>query len=351
VWGQETKTKEEEQQGDGQGSGAAAEQQQQQQQQQPQRGSRSGSDALVGGGSSGGGDAASQDLLGLDVLGSSPPPAAPPPPAPAAPDALRVPVTRTISLDPSAKERMPLLLAAASARVSGALYEDAFIQVGVKKAIAGAEGTLTLFLGNRTSPAIPLVGLKLRIPEHAGVECVLGEVPTTILPGAQLKVSVTCTAKAPFVDPPQLQLSFISSPGTGHAYPLLLPLAPANFFAPAALPPEAFKKKWGDLNIPPKALTAAYRAKEGAEVTLEAAGAALTGHLKLAQCEVMPTAASGAGVFKTTTLGPTGAPVAVGVLVMIIPDAAAGVFKCAVRTTLETVTKSIMGTLQTLLES
>jgi hypothetical protein len=247
---------------------------------------------------------------------------------------------------------MPGLLAAAMAKSSGVLYEDAFLQVGCKKAIAGAEGTLTLFLGNR-SPSTPLVGFKLRIPECAGVEARVGEVPAAIAPGAQARVTVTLAARAPFDAPPQLQLSFISTPGTGHAYPIALPLTPTNFMAPAPLPGDQFKARWGALAAPPKALTAAFKVPptRPEACTLGAVGELLAAHLKLAPVEVMPSAASGAAVFKTTTLGPTGAPLSVGVLVMVIPDAAGGVFKCAVRSTVEGVTKSVMASLQTLLEA
>lgn len=244
---------------------------------------------------------------------------------------------------------MPGLLAAATAKSSGVLYEDAFLQVGCKKAIAGAEGTLTLFLGNR-SPSTPLVGFKLRIPETPALEAVLGDIPASIPPGAQARVVITVSARSPFSDPPMLQLSFISTPGVGHAYPIHLPLSPAAFMAPAPLPPDQFKTRWGALAAPPKALTAAFPCARPELLTLAHASDMLVQHLRISPVEVMPTAVSGAGVFKTTTLGPTGAPLSVGVLIMVIPDAAGGVFKCAVRTTLEGVTKSIMTALQTLLE-
>ena len=179
----------------------------------------------------------------------------------------------------------------------------------------------------------------------------MGEVPASIAPGAQARVTVTLAARAPFADPPMLQLSFISSAGVGHAYPILLPLAPANFMAPAPLPADQFKTRWGALAAPPKALTAAFRAARSEQCTLAWVGEVLAAHLKIAAVEVMPSAVSGAGVFKTTTVGPNGAPLSVGVLVMVIPDAAAGVFKCAVRTTLESVTTAVMATLKTLLEA
>jgi len=244
---------------------------------------------------------------------------------------------------------MPDFLATATAKTSGVLYEDAYLQVGCKKAIVGAEGVLTLFLGNRT-PSTALVGIKLRIPEVPHLAFALGEVPTSIAPGKQAKVEISVSARSPFTDAPALQLSFISSPGVGHAYLLALPLSPSNFMDGSALAPADFKARWGALAAPPKAVTAQFTPKSGASVvTLEFAQNVLAAHLKLAPVEVMPSAASGAGVFKTTTLGPSGAPLNVGALVMVIPDAANGVFKCAVRTTLEAVSKALLTTLQTLL--
>jgi hypothetical protein len=63
---------------------------------------------------------------------------------------------------------MPGLLAAAMAKSSGVLYEDAFLQVGCKKAIAGAEGTLTLQLKERT--LCPPASLEKRRPGRSGEE-------------------------------------------------------------------------------------------------------------------------------------------------------------------------------------
>ena len=357
VWGQE-------------GSGAAGEEEGSQGDGSTERGagssssSSSSSAVLVGGGGGGGGSGSSSgfggstgeaspvDLLGLDFGGGSsapPPAAAAPPPPPTPVDARTVPVTRTLTLDEAAKAAMPALLAAASAGASGKLYQDAHLQVGAKKAIAGPEGSLTLLLGN-LSPTTPLVALRLRIPEVPGLELVVGEVPAAIAPGAQARITITCSMRGPFAEPPLLQLSFISAPGLGHAYPIRLPLSPANFMAPAPLAADAFKAKWEALKAPPKAATAAFKCSRGELLTPAAVSALLVGALKVAPVEVMPSAAAGAGVIRTSTVGPSGAPVSVGVLLMVIPDAAGGQFKCAVRSTHETVTEGVMAALKGLLE-
>jgi hypothetical protein len=284
--------------------------------------------------------ASTLDLLGLD--------AAPAPP-PAAVDALSVPVTTRIGVDPAYMERLALQVAAASAKASGLLFEDASVQVGVKKAISGAEGIVTLFIGNKTG--VPLVRLKVAVPEHAGVGAVVGALPASVAPKSQARVDITVESKAPFTDHPVLQLSFISAPGTGHAYLLSVPVAVANFCNSVPLPAADFKARWGALAGAPKEVTAMVAPASGAgAVALPAAAAALAA-LNFSAVDATPTAATGAATFRTKAVGPGGQPVSVGALAMVIPDAAGGQFKCAVRTQHEGVSKSVMAQLQAALSA
>ena len=279
----------------------------------------------------------SDDLLGLGGFGSAPAAASPV-------DALSVPVTTRIGVEPGARERVAALLAVASARSSGVLFEDASVQVGVKKAISGAEGTVTLFLGNKVG--VPLVGLKVRVPEHSGVAVAVGELPAAIAPKSQAQVTLRVESKAPFTEPPVLQLSFISTPGTGHAYLLSVPVALANFCTAVPMPPPDFKAKWGALAGAPREVTAVVApGSGGGAVTLAAAAGALAA-LNMGAVDATPTAATGAATFRTKTLAPTGQPVSVGALAMVIPDAAGGAFKCAVRTQHESVSKALLAQLQ-----
>ena len=132
----------------------------------------------------------------------------------------------------------------------------------------------------------------------------------------------------------------------------LHPLSPTSFTTPAPLPPADFKTRWGALAGAPREVTALITPKNAndAPPTREAAQAALSTAARLECMDITPTAATGAGVFRTVTLGPEGKPLSVGVLCMCIPDAASGGYKCAVLTQVEAVRKAVIAEIQTELE-
>ena len=73
------------------------------------------------------------------------------------------------------------------------------------------------------------------------------EVPSVINTGESIRVQLTLECMQPFQDSPQLQVSFLSVPGTGHAYPLRLPVTVANFVEDVSMPPADFEARWGSL--------------------------------------------------------------------------------------------------------
>ncbi len=280
-----------------------------------------------------------------DLLGLSAPAAAP---APAAVDALSVPVTRRIMIDASQKDAVAAWLAAASARPKAKLFEDAHVQIGVARALGGADASVTLYVGNKT--AVPFVGLKVRVPEFAGVRATVAEPPASVGARAQGTVTIALEALAPFAGAPALQVSFVSEPGTGHAYALSVPVSVAAFCERAPLPAADFKTRWGALAGAPREVTAVVPCGAGAAApSKDAAVAALRDALNMEPVEAGAPGATGASFFRSKALGPNGAPISVGCLAMVIPDAAAGAYKVAVRTQHPDVSKSLMTTLQAVL--
>ncbi len=283
--------------------------------------------------------AASDDLLGLSLPSSAPA-------AAEGVDAEKVPVTRRIGVEPGVKEgQLPKWLAAASSKASALLYDDAYVQVGVKRVCSGSSVTATLFLGNKM--AVPLVALKVRVPENSALRVTVGDVPARLAPKGQAQVVLTIEALTPFVEPPALQISFIGEPGTGHAYALQVPVCVASFCERVALPAADYKQRWGALAGAPREATAIISPQSGAgAVSMEAAQAAVRDVLAMAQVEAGAPGATGASSFRTKTLAPNGAPISVGCLAMAIPDAAGGAFKVAIRTQHGDVSKSLLATLQ-----
>jgi hypothetical protein len=140
-------------------------------------GASSGAGAEPAAGSDGGGG----DLLGLDAA---------PAPAPAI-DATSVPVTNRIGIDPEKALSMPAAFAALTGRAAGVLYEDAYVQIGVKKQFTGAEGKVGLYVGNKC--AVPLAAFKMRVPENPALKVTLGDVPSTVAAKSQVVVRTCCT--------------------------------------------------------------------------------------------------------------------------------------------------------------
>jgi len=275
-----------------------------------------------------------------DLLGMSSAPA--PAPAAAAVDPASVPVTTRVGIDAALAARVEAWLRAAMVKPAAVVFEDAYVQIGVKATYSGAEGRLSLFIGNKT--AAPLSLFKLRVLGTAALKATTGDVAASIAPKAQSQVAVTLEAMQPFAEPLALQVSFISTPGTGHVYPLSLPASLHSFCEGAAMPADEFKAKWTALAGAPREVTAVIT-PAAAAVSRAAADAALA----LARFEPVAAGApgaTGASSFRTKSVSAAGAPISVGCLCMAIPDEAAGVYKVAVRTQHPDVSKALMAVLQ-----
>ncbi len=274
------------------------------------------------------------DLLGLGGGSSS---------APAAVDPLSVPVTRRIGVE--SPEKVQAWLTALLAKPAGVLYEDSHVQVGVKHKYTGAEGKCVLFIGNKG--AVPLVALKVRVPEVPYVTASVGDVPSTLAPKAQAQVTIDLACLTPFSDFPQLQLSFISEPGTGHAYALKVPVSAAQFSEPVAMPGADFRSRWTALAGAPREVTAVIKPASGAGAVAAPAAAKALELIGMAAVDAGAPGATGASWYRTKTVGGNGQPISVGCLAMAIPDAAGtGAFKVAIRSQHPDVSKSLMAVVQ-----
>ena len=196
---------------------------------------------------------------------------------------------------------------------------------------------------------MPLVALKVRVPERPELRCtVLQEnLPTGVPPKAQAQVHISVESLKPFAEPPMLQLSFISEPGTGHAYQLSVPCSMAQFCEPAPTEGADFRAKWGALAGAPRDATAVVKPagpQGAAAVAPEAAKRALE-QLGMADVAAGAPGATGASLLRTKSLNAQGAPISVPCFCMVIPDAANGQFKVAVRTPVEAVSKGLLASL------
>ncbi|XP_074366682.1 AP-2 complex subunit alpha-1-like [Apium graveolens] len=205
----------------------------------------------------------SQDLLGdlLSPLAIEGPPSAEsernPVSGPAiAADALALaPVgdqTNTVQLIGSIAERFHALCL----KDSGVLYEDPYVQIGIKAEWRSHQGRLVLFLGNKnTAPLVSVQALMLA-PSHLKLE--LSEVPQIIPPRAQVQCPLEVVNLRPSRDLAVLEFSYKFGTDLVNVK-LRVPAVLNKFLQPIPVSAEEFFPQWRSLSGPPLKLQEVVR--------------------------------------------------------------------------------------------
>ncbi|GMJ00817.1 hypothetical protein like AT5G22780 [Hibiscus trionum] len=139
---------------------------------------------------------------------------------------------------------------------SGIIYEDPYIQIGIKAEWRAHHGRLVLFLGNKnTSPLISVQALILP-PAHLKME--LSLVPDTIPPRAQVQCPLEVVNLQPSRDVAVLDFSYKF--GTNMVnIKLRLPAVLNKFLQPISVSAEEFFPQWRSLAGPPLKLQEVVR--------------------------------------------------------------------------------------------
>ncbi|KAF6150391.1 hypothetical protein GIB67_034090 [Kingdonia uniflora] len=139
---------------------------------------------------------------------------------------------------------------------SGVLYEDPYIQIGVKAEWRMHHGRLVLFLGNKsTSPLLSVQALILP-PSHLKIE--LSLVPDTIPPRAQVQIPLEVVNLRPSRDVSVLDFSYKFGSTMVNAK-LRLPAVLSKFLQPISVSSEEFFPQWRSLSGPPLKLQEVIR--------------------------------------------------------------------------------------------
>ncbi|XP_068661988.1 AP-2 complex subunit alpha-1-like isoform X2 [Aristolochia californica] len=139
---------------------------------------------------------------------------------------------------------------------SGVLYEDPYIQIGLKAEWRGHHGRMVLFLGNKnTSPLVSVQALILS-PSHLRVE--LSSVPETIPPRAQVQCPLEVVNLHPSRDVAVLDFSYKFGTTMVNAK-LRLPAVLNKFLQPISMSAEEFFPQWRSLAGPPLKLQEVVR--------------------------------------------------------------------------------------------
>ncbi|KAI4322360.1 hypothetical protein L6164_022063 [Bauhinia variegata] len=139
---------------------------------------------------------------------------------------------------------------------SGVLYEDPYIQIGIKAEWRVHHGRLVLFLGNKnTSPLVSVQAIILP-PSHLKME--LSLVPETIPPRAQVQCPLEVINFRPSRDVAVLDFSYKFANDMVNVK-LRLPAVFNKFLQPISLSAEEFFPQWRSLSGPPLKLQEVVR--------------------------------------------------------------------------------------------
>ncbi|KAG9151261.1 hypothetical protein Leryth_002811 [Lithospermum erythrorhizon] len=139
---------------------------------------------------------------------------------------------------------------------SGVLYEDPYIQMGIKAEWRAHQGRLVLFLGNKNTAPLLSVRALILPPSHLKME--LSLVPKTIPPRAQVQFPLEVVNLRPSRDVAVLDFSYKFGTYVVNAK-LCLPAVLNKFFHPVSVTAEDFFPQWRSLTGPPLKLQEVVR--------------------------------------------------------------------------------------------
>ncbi|KAJ8563489.1 hypothetical protein K7X08_031941 [Anisodus acutangulus] len=139
---------------------------------------------------------------------------------------------------------------------SGILYEDPYIQIGIKADWRAHHGRLVLFLGNKNTAPLVSVQALILPPSHLRME--LSLVPETIPPRAQVQCPLEVVNLRPSRDVAVLDFSYNFGAHLVNVK-LRLPAILNKFFQPISVSAEEFFPQWRSLSGPPLKLQEVVR--------------------------------------------------------------------------------------------
>ncbi|KAK8683384.1 hypothetical protein V6N13_039445 [Hibiscus sabdariffa] len=139
---------------------------------------------------------------------------------------------------------------------SGVLYEDPYIQIGIKAEWRGHHGRLVLFLGNKNTA--PLISVQAIILPPAQLKVELSLVPDTIPPRAQVQCPLEVVNLRPSRDVAVLDFSYKFGTNMVNVK-LRLPAVLNKFLQPIQVSAEEFFPQWRSLSGPPLKLQEVVR--------------------------------------------------------------------------------------------
>lgn len=237
--------------------------------------------------------------------------------------------------------------------VSGVLFENDKLQVGIKHDYRGSQGKMVLFYGNKTSEA--LTDFAASVTKTFYLQMESQDPPKIVAAGEQAKQSLSMEVMKPFdySDAPELLLSYTFQ-GQKHLYELTLPIVPTSFFEPVTLAAPDYMARWRSLE---------GQSRERQEILQQPANfsydsSALVAFrlkildgLHLAQAQGLDQndlSLSAVGSLRTGTAGPDGGKISVGALLRIEVNAQVRAMRITARAVHGTVAAALVNTIKAL---
>lgn len=226
---------------------------------------------------------------------------------------------------------------------SGVLFENKLLQVGIKHEYSEAQGRVSIFFGNLAETSLKNFSVRIENCEHLrmqkqGTEGLLDE-GCTVGSRTQAKLLLVVEVMAPFDDAPAMRISFKTSEGVPHEYPLRLPIVATCFMDPVTLEANAFMQRWKSLEGMDRECQEVVKAPPSAppvdEEYMKRIAHIITEGLKFGRCQgcdPTPWTISGAATFRTGAKDKNGNNMNVGCLVRVEANPQAGAFRVTTRT-------------------
>lgn len=226
--------------------------------------------------------------------------------------------------------------------LSGVLFENQLLQVGLKHEYNGCQGKVQVFFGNLSST--PLTNFKCDVDQPSHLKLQMQGTPGLLENGcsvpcrSQAKLLLLVEVKAPFDDAPAMRITF-DSEDERHVYPLRLPIVATCFMEPLVLEAGAFMQRWKSLEGQERECQEVVKAPPNStpidEESMQRISRIITDGLKFGRCQgcdPTPWTVSGAATFRTGAKDANGHNINVGCLVRVEANPQSGAYRVTTRT-------------------
>lgn len=254
---------------------------------------------------------------------------------------------------------------------SGVIYEDEFLQIGIKSEFSGENGVIQLFFGNKTPNSFEDSKCEIILPtgdifplgeigeQQYGLKMTnLSTIPDFISGGTQhiQAYSIVCCNLFDYLLRIRVKYTIsqvINTDGVGNIEPrrvigpifINLPLTITKFIAAVEQKPEQFSERWKQIGGPPRELEFVQAAINRNNLTKDRIKACFLGcgFWSIEGPNIENDVFVGSGILSSSLIGK------VGCLLRLEINESMGMYKCTIRTTNDQVTKIVSNNIQMIL--